>query len=181
MSGTNRGVALVLITALSGCHSTAGPVTWLATAQETEQSGYGGWFEPVNGWVSGGELLAVTDDSVLFLGARGVEVVHRAAVAGGRVIGWNSRAGAVNIAGLLGTLSTASNGLFAFFTAPAWFITTGVANTTQFRHPIVPIGGSTTDQIARFARFPQGWPAGLRRDQVRPKPGARPVTASTNP
>lgn len=181
MSATNWGVALAVLTAVPGCYSTAGPVQWLPTAEETETSAYGGWFEPEKGSVSGGELLAVTEDSILFLGAGGVEVVHRAAVAGGRVIGWNSRAGDLNGVGVLGTLSTLSNGLFLLFTAPAWMVTTGMANTTQYRLPIVPISGATTDQIARFARFPQGWPAGLRRDQLRPKPLALPGTAPANP
>jgi hypothetical protein len=71
---------------------------------------------------------------------------------------------------VVGTLSTLSNGMGLIITAPLWLITAAVtgtlaassANNGDFRYPEDSWGG-----LRKFARFPQGFPPGIPREQLK--------------
>jgi hypothetical protein len=174
MSGRSRATLAVMTFMAVACATTPGPVTWLPTGAQTQTSAFGAWVEVrrVGGDTMGGELLAATRDTLwIFHGPRPV-AVSRQAVESGRLIGWDAGATEILQWTLLGTVSTLSNGLFAVFTAPIWMITGGIAGQNQAAKPVVQIRRDDWSGLAPWARFPQGFPAGLALDSLRPKPPA---------
>ncbi len=176
MSATSWArVSSVLVLVAGGCASHTAPARFLPTPEQAQTDGYGGWIElgvrqgDRRGSVNG-ELVAVTGDSVWVLGDTGGVVVPTAAVHSGKVTGYDSRWGAVAGYTALGVLSTLSNGILLIFTAPAWVITGSVAGARQSHDPQRELTPLSWRDLAGFARFPQGLPAGMRLDELRPKP-----------
>jgi len=178
MSGTKwRGSSvLALVLVVGGCASHTAPERFLPTPEQAQTDGYGGWIElgirqgNRRGSVKG-ELVAVTRDSVWVLGDTGAVVaVATATVHSGKLTGYNSRWGAVAGYTALGVLSTISNGWLLIFTAPTWVITGTVAGANESHAPQRKTPPLDWPDLAVFARFPQGLPAGLRLGELRPKP-----------
>ena len=165
------GVALGLM--VVGCAGNTAPAGFLLPPREAQSQAYGGWLEL---WVAGdakvdGELIAVTGDSVWVLGKVGaVAVVPVATVKQGKLTTADAEVGNVAGATGLGVLSTISNGWLLVFTTPLWIIVGTAAGSSQSYAPERRVPPLHWTDLAAFARFPQGLPAGVSLATLRPKP-----------
>ncbi len=119
-----------------------------------------------------GELIAVSTDSVWVLTNDQGLVIPTASVREGKLTGYAAR----SLRGwtLVGTLSSISNGAFLVFTMPAWLIGGSVANRSESRAAERKSPPLQWAELAPFARFPQGLPAGTRDQWVVEEEGPRP-------
>jgi hypothetical protein len=118
-----------------------------------------------------GELLAVAPDTLFLIDGEIFRAVGKQDAREVTVFlqEYPLTTGAIVGTTLLGTLSTVSNGLGLVITAPLWLITgtvTGIAasadaNNGDFRYPDGP-----WPELGKFARFPQGLPRGVPREQL---------------
>jgi hypothetical protein len=160
----------IAVTGCAGIQAPRGSVPPVAVAP---QDGFGGWAGVWEGKGYSpdleGELIAVSADSVFVLVgdslvARSLKAVRRV-----RVVGYDPKAGDLMNWTLAGTLSTASHGIVAILSAPAWLLV-GSAVTSSAAHASeinVPGYHRTWDDLKPFARFPQGIPPGLDRSALR--------------
>lgn len=190
-----RWLTLLTMTVTCGCAASQAPHGWLPYAQEAQAEGYGGWIEveprdvmqhePLRG-----ELLAISDDSVLVLAAQGVRACALADVRQARLEAFDNRSGDTARMTLAGTLTSVSTGLGLIVVAPLWIVVGSISTavlshqgTVMVRAPRVAAiadsiaaGGRTITghyswrDLRLFARFPQGLPAGLERTQLRQRP-----------
>jgi len=115
-----------------------------------------------------GELLAATTDSLFVLPLDGpFHAVARPTVTELQLTAYDANWGYLGVWTALGTLSTLSHGLFLPLSAPVWIIGGSVATSSQSRRPVFT--NPPLETLRRFARFPQGLPPNLARDQLRPK------------
>ena len=158
-----RGLsAPVAVVALAGCASSPAP-----QARSIEQAitdGHGGWIEltAAGSPAVHGELIAVEADAVRVLQLGQLIVVPRATITAARLWSWDPDAGDVAGWGVAGLLSTPSHGFFVVVSAPVWLIVTTVTAAVESRSSILAYPRASWTQIAVWARFPQGMPAGLR-------------------
>jgi hypothetical protein len=61
----------------------------------------------------------------------------------------------------LGTLFTLSHGFYLVLSAPIWVISGISGAVGESRSGIVEIEGSSPEEFRKYARFPQGLPAGI--------------------
>ena len=162
----NIAIAAVLTI---GCAGNTAPVGSLPSPKEAARFPYGGWIELTITPDSSvdGELLAVTSDSVWVLAQGGGVVIPTAQVTAGKVTTYLAATGAVAGWTTLGVFSTASNGWFLFFTAPAWIITGIVAGNKESHAPERRVPPLAWPDLAAYARFPQGMPAGVSLDSLK--------------
>jgi len=176
MLASNPSSALVAVVLLVGCATNTAPPRFLPNPVEAQTQAWGGWIEisyVENGAQrrAEGELIAVTRDSVWVLGTDGGAgaVVPTTQVRSGQLTAYDAQGGKVAGAAFLGTVSTISNGAFLILTAPLWIITGSVAASHQTHAPERSFPPLLWSELAAFARFPQGMPAGLRLGDLRPK------------
>jgi hypothetical protein len=130
-----------------------------------------------------GELIAVHDDSIFVLddGLRAAQRVNVYTVILTTFFPQNSTTSAW---GVLGSLSSLSHGVGAVISLPLWIIFSSASSSSVSREPqeIYTRGGDTTsrygvtwEDLAKFARFPQGIPESLDRTQLEPKKTTKPT------
>ena len=163
--GTGSLGLTLLVLAATGC-GVPGPEGYLPTPTEAGSHAFGGWIElRISGTpeaeVLEGELLAASADTLWILGVDGAWNVPTSAVLDGELTGYDPQAGRVAILAVLGTLSTASNGGFLIFTAPAWILTGIFASRGQANLPRISLPPEGWLELAPFSRFPQGLPEDL--------------------
>ncbi|HEU5304619.1 MAG TPA: hypothetical protein VFU40_08245 [Gemmatimonadales bacterium] len=160
-----RRLSLGLVAACAGCATNSAPEGWLLKPTDAQSAAYGGWIELTYGMEAkrraDGELIAVSADSVWVLGQGQALVIPTAAVAKGKLTAYAAQKGSLTAWTIAGSLATISNGAFLIFTAPMWIIGGSLAVGSESRAPersSPPLGWG---ELAPFARFPQGMPAGL--------------------
>ena len=181
-------LAAVAVVALSGCTPRlVAPPGRVPLSDRISVDPGGAWVRIVSpdGNAVAGELLAVAPDSVfvLTLDDRVVAVARSTDTA--RVEAFRGDwQGAASWAGL-GALSALSHGFFLVLTAPAWGLTGAAVTYGQSRSGVFyvsdggtrkgigPIPDQSWESAARFARFPQGLPAGVVRSRLRALPPTR--------
>jgi len=167
MPSRSAWIVALLATA---CAGNTAPEGFLPTKVQAQTSAYGGWIElEVARQGVEGELLAVTADSVWVLTAQGARVIPTASVKEGKLTGYQSQTGAISGFTALGVLSTASNGVVLILTAPLWIITGTVAGSHESRAPVSTVPEQRWQDLAVFARFPQGMPPGVALRSLKPK------------
>jgi hypothetical protein len=176
MSANRRWPSLLAAALLTACATNSAPPGFLPTPTEAQTQAWGGWIElrylrAGSERRADGELIAASPDSVWILGAFGGVVVPTVQVTAGKLTGYSPQAGNVAGAAFLGTISTISNGALLVFTAPLWIITGTIAASDQSRAPERSVRQLAWSELTIFARFPQGMPAGLRLEDLRPKAG----------
>jgi hypothetical protein len=156
-----RARSLVLALALAACVTNPDPrQPSLSTMQH---SGLGGWIVITmrGGGVFAGELIAVEQVTIRMLDGtsqlRSVPIrdIDKAElytyVSEGGLGGWAA----------VGTLTTISHGFFLVLTAPLWILSGSIAGISESRHVVVRYPDDGLPALARWARFPQGLPAGV--------------------
>jgi hypothetical protein len=63
--------------------------------------------------------------------------------------------------GLAGSLSTVTHLYLAVVSFPVWILSWSIAESSESRHVILDYPGDRMEEIAMWARFPQGMPPGL--------------------
>jgi hypothetical protein len=189
------GAGLLLATLLTGgCAHSPAPAGWLPPADASGSDAFGGWMVAEVG--AGherrrveGELIAVEADTIIVLAAGGLESLPRAAILKATVAGYAIDAGKLGGWTTFGTISTLSHGVILLLSAPVWIITGSIATGKASRAPLLEYHVVRGDEsramndasrpwtdLALYARFPQGLPAGLDRATLRWKawtPSAR--------
>lgn len=169
-----RVAVLTAALLLLACATTHAPTGWLPQAPDTQSEAYGGWIDIKysNGRAAeaelSGELIAIGRDS-LFIANEGLQAIALTDVNSARLTIYNSNAGIVGVLAVLGTLSTISNGAFLLFSAPLWILGGSIAAVKRSRQPVIDYPKQDWQQFVPFARFPQGLPAHLKRDQLKAK------------
>jgi len=176
MSAADARIATALACcALAGaCAGNPAPKGWLPAPQETPVDPYGAWIEvlALEGTETGGELIAVHDDSVFVLTQDGVLVATaRADVKQARTAFYASEYGGLAAWAVVGSIATVSNGVLAVGTLPLWLIVGSIAVGADSRAPLTSVRHDEQWADARkYARFPQGMPPSLDRAVLRPRP-----------
>ena len=169
--------AVVAVTLLAACATNTAPRGFLPAPVESQLTAYGGWIELAYG--SGrrpsrveGELLAVQGggDSLYILTARGAIAVATSTVRKAKLTGYDSQSGQLGTWTFLGVLSTASHGFVLVISAPVWILSGSLASASQSHQPESVYPKVGWDAIRRYARFPQGLPAGIDLTVLRAKP-----------
>jgi hypothetical protein len=166
------GPWLLLLTA--GCAPVSAPGGWLPPAHPDRVDTYGGWIvvQQVGKRGTpriGGELIAVSSDSVFVFTARGLQGVARSEIKGADLYGYEGGANALVVWTLLGTLASVSHGLGAMFSAPAWIVIGTIAASVQSWKPHVGLRGDDWRAFVPYCRYPQGLPPGLDRAALQPR------------
>lgn len=169
-------IGAMLATACAGNSAPAGFLPMPVAAQTTA---FGGWIElelvadsaakGQRGERVEGELLAVTPDSVWVLTDEGGRAIATASVREGQLTGYRAQVGSITGWTALGVVSTISNGVGLIITAPLWVLTGTIAGSGESRAPVSRVPTSSWTDLARFARFPQGLPAGVAIQSLQPK------------
>jgi hypothetical protein len=159
---------------VAGCAPNSAPKGWLPKPIQAQAVAFGGWIELTYNEAevkrnTDGELIAVSADSVWVLTPNQGYVIHTGSVEKGKLTAYAAQTGGLTGWTTVGTLSTISNGAFLIFTAPMWLFAGsltigGEARSAERRHP--PL---TWVELAPFARFPQGLPAGIELTALQPK------------
>jgi hypothetical protein len=115
-----------------------------------------------------GELIAINHSEVWVLVGNAMLHEPLARVSGLEIHPYKVPVGRLVATGALGTLSTISHGFFLVISAPVWIVTSSVAGATYSRTARVRYEGDNWDELAKWARFPQGMPAGLTPAELLP-------------
>ncbi len=166
-----------------GCSATHAPRGVLSKPAELHTEAYGGWVhleldhefkEPVP-FVFGGELIAVSEDSVFVLGEDKFHALPVVVIKKARLVVYDSQAGSAGgpaIAG--GTLVSLSHGFWWVLTAPIlWWSIGGTAVGARLREPMLDYPRRPIADFRQYARFPQGLPPALNRQTLQRKPVQR--------
>jgi hypothetical protein len=178
--GPVLGAGLLLCS--TACAITRGPTDYLDKPDEAARHAHGGWAEVEGPGVRGvtGELIAVSADSLWVLAenqspAGRPEAYELLGMSWSEVrkctlVAYNSGASTVTGLTVLGTLTTASHGVFLVITAPIWVVTGFIASHKQRGSVIWEHPRDSLVRLRAFSRFPQGIPPGLDRSILRPRP-----------
>lgn len=158
------------------CATTHAPRGWLASSSNMQTDVYGGWIEVEYYSASeekaqlAGELIAISADSI-FIANETFHAIAVSSVESARLVAYKSNAEWMGGLVFLGTLSTISNGRFLIFTAPMWIIGGSIASCVRSFEPIVDYPKQELSRFVPFARYPQGLPAGVDRNQIKMRSG----------
>jgi hypothetical protein len=155
--------ALLLI----GCATTNAPYNWLDNPEQTAAGSYGGWIDirTPTSRVSG-ELIAINGDTVFVVKDSLIQVMS-ADIIKARLVYYDASSLAGQV--ILGTLSTASNGLFLVFTAPMWLIGGPLAARARTYEPILDYPEHSLPDFRPYARYPVSIPQGMDRRDIKIK------------
>ncbi len=139
------------------------------------QDGRSGWLLRRNLKLSGrdridGELIAVNEDTVFVLSLSGLKAIAKTDIQWAKLTGYDSRYGQLGYWATLGTLSTAFHGWLLLVSAPVWMLTGITVTALQSHVPELKYPSASWDELRKYARFPQGLPAGVERRRLKPKP-----------
>jgi len=161
------GIAAILPSCIA---SSPAPRAWQRSLGDVQRVTYGAWTRVEGAGVAmDGELIAVEPARILL--ARGAQVAAVPSPCVDKLTIAAFEAPASTTAwGVAGTLSTPSHGYFLVFTFPIWLLTATTstyAQTSAGHITETHLGGAPlhVDRIRKWARFPQGLPAGYL-DQV---------------
>ena len=167
-------IGLLLVSFLYSCATTKAPKGWLPNSDDKQTDVFGSWLVLEYSSNSNaeehleGELIAINQDSI-FIANDKFYALALSDIKSAQLEIYNSKSGAMGGLVLLGTLSTVSNGLLLMISAPIWIIG-GIASTTiRSYEPIIKYPKQESHNISQFARFPQGLPPKINRQNIKMK------------
>jgi hypothetical protein len=149
---------------LSACSASlpAPPAQWQRSMQEAQVSTLGSW-TMVQGHdlLAGGELLAVTERTLVLAQGNVVAFVPRACVEIFKVFAFKTNPLATLVWGVLGTGSSVTHGGFVIFSLPVWLMTSAAAISSHSQAGVIEgtMNEAWTKELRKWARFPQGLPS----------------------
>jgi len=182
----NRSLALALVAALMcACASIPPQAPTLPEPDDLPTSTHGSWVMATSrsGAVQSGELFAVAGDSVVWIqsSAGRPACVSVDTLKSVHLVSFDPNSDAVGGLTVLGTLSTISNGAVLIFTAPLWIITGTAATASRAHEPQREWPRRGLDELAPYARFPAGMPAGFLANGQVVEGAPAPVPTPTPP
>lgn len=175
MRRASQAMAALALLAAACTVANPAPRSWQRSIAQAQRSKYGAWtiVELHGGKQLDGELIAVEPERLL-LGSRGRLVpVAIDAIAEVTLSAYTADASGLVAGTGLGVLSTISHGWFLIFSAPLWALIGGGLSRS-----VSGEGFPTADDpeeiadLRKWARFPQGLPAGFL--ERKPSPPTRP-------
>jgi len=167
--------ALLATLFVSSCASSRAPGGWLDEPSEVPRSPYGAWIEVTlsgedpHGPVAG-EFIAVDEtDSVYVLTESSFQAIPISSIRAARIKFYRPQTGKALAWTAGGTILSLSHGWGVVITAPVWIIVGSLAAGGVSREPNYDVQRSTWTEMAIYARFPQGLPAGLDRASLKRK------------
>jgi|GEM_PF-1769752 len=171
VKGRSAPLAIGLIAFLSiGCSLSRAPENWLPVRSEAGHDPFGAW---VDVWTTdpkfplGGELIAVSPDSLFFLGYDSLQGIGWKEIRKYRVAYYQSEGGYQGAFVFTSTLGTFSHGIGLIYSAPIWIVAGGLTAALSPHEPMIT--SRSWETLSPFARFPQGLPPSLVRENLRPK------------
>ena len=160
-------IALILY-----CASTNAPKNWLPDPDGLQTNVYGSWIEleyysrPGRSAYLYGELIAFSKDTV-FIANNTFHTIALSDIKSGRIASYQSNY--LSMSGLvaLGIISTLSHGYFSLLTAPLWLIGGSITTAVRSHEPIVDFKNDEYSGFSQFARYPQGLPPAMNRQQIK--------------
>ncbi|HEX6559115.1 MAG TPA: hypothetical protein VF021_06615 [Longimicrobiales bacterium] len=168
MFASNRACVLaVLLTA--ACAQNPAPRGALPDDRGALHDGYGAFVvaERITGAALEGELIAASADTLWVLHENGLGALPRVSLRQAIVSVHETRGAGYAAWFTLGTILTASNGVYLLLTAPMWLIAGGVALGIHSRQPLHKWdAGQPLESVAPYARYPGGIPDGFDRSRL---------------
>ena len=160
---------------LSGCATNWVPDRWLASPEQSQVQGYGGWVTvtfnaPPKRPPVGGELISVASDQLIILTPSGAVDVSKDGTKRVVVDGYEQDVRPVRRAWLIGSLPSISHGYFAAITVGLWSAAAQAALREAYSYARVTYPAQPWPDLRRYARFPQGLPTGLDVHTLQAKP-----------
>jgi hypothetical protein len=160
---------------IAGCATNWVPDRWLASPEQSQVQGYGGWAtvtfdsNPKRATI-GGELISVAPDQLMILMPSGVIEVSKTGTKRVVVDGYEQDVRPVRRGWLIGSLASITHGYLAPVTVGLWSGAAQAALREAYSYARVTYPGQRWQDLRRYARFPQGLPAGLDVRALQPKP-----------
>jgi hypothetical protein len=160
---------------IAGCATNWVPDRWLASPEQSQVQGYGGWAtvtfdsNPKRAPI-GGELISVAPDQLMILMPSGVIEVSKTGTKRVVVDGYEQDVRPVRRGWLIGSLASITHGYLAPVTVGLWSGAAQAALREAYSYARVTYPGQPWQDLRRYARFPQGLPAGLDVRALQPKP-----------
>lgn len=166
------GMSLVLLIFLVlGCATTHAPRNWLQNPEDLQTDAFGAWItvKTVDNQELAGELIAISADSV-FIAGKTLTGIAKDSIKSARLVAYKSKATGMAVFSVVMTLATPFiNGLYFVFTAPMWFFGGAIAASIRSYEPVLDYPGHDWEELALFARYPQGLPPGIERNKIKKK------------
>lgn len=158
---------------LSSCAFNRAPDGWLPDAESVPLRYNGAWAELSVASSANlyGEFIAATRDTVFILAKDSMVTLPLAAIVSARLVLWRSNSGRFASNTFFGTLSTIGHGIFLIITAPIWLLGGSTVAITESYAPVeyqYQPGSAWWQSMAKYARFPQGLPAGINHADILP-------------
>jgi hypothetical protein len=165
------------VSLLGGCAVFHSPRGWLPKLQQVPSEAYGCWSEVEHisdGQTkkTSGELIAVAPGRLFILSQTGVSEIRLISIKWMRLEVFES-ANMLGAWAFVGTLSTLSHGIGLVVSAPIWIISGISAAAAESRSGVIMLRGSPTEDIRKYARFPQGLPEGIDLASLKMKRSAQ--------
>jgi hypothetical protein len=166
-----REIAAVIAIAAVATACVENPDPRSPSLEKMQTEGIGGWIVATarSGWSVQGELISATPEyiHILRVGQPGAALVYMRTsdVVGASVYTYEAEGG-LGVFGFLGTLSTISHGFFLVLSAPVWMIATAIAVSYESKHILLEYPDASLQDIAMWARFPQGIPPTVDEEAI---------------
>ncbi len=161
-------VGSALLALAAGCASTTAPRKWLPEATQAGAEPRGGWVlveregDPPRQRFEG-ELIAIEADSLFVAWRDQVLALPKFGIHRATVTGYDLQWGPLATWTVFGALATTSHGWGLVVTAPLWVLVGTMSTASASHAPMVRYPNRPWTELATYARFPQGLPAGLDR------------------
>jgi hypothetical protein len=169
-------MAIMLSALLAGCAGHTAPKGWLPSAYEMRTESYGAWLsvsytqESFN-VISEGELIAIDQDTLYVLENNLLIRIPLNQIMKAKLVAYKSEHGKLSLWTTAGAISSISHGMILVLSMPTWIIAGSLLTASQSNVPIETIPSAKWHRIRKYARFPQGLPAGFELMELRSKPG----------
>jgi hypothetical protein len=167
--------ALVVLISICACAYNTAPKGWLSGTGTSQKEAYGSWITVIQENSGSrdsldGELIAILPDSIIILSGIEVITIPKDRIISAKITAYYSNAAALGVWGTIGILSTPAQGYFGIITMPLWLISAIASGSSQSFAPQKKFPKQNWNELFKFARFPQGLPAGFDRRLLNPKP-----------
>jgi hypothetical protein len=161
----------VCVVAVAAIACVSNPDPRKRTLEMVQRDGHGGWIviERSHGPEVAGELIDVAPGGLrVLVGAPRAALISipRGEIRTAKLWAWETQEGRIVANGLLGSVSTITHGYFLLFSLPIWLLSSTVAASVESNASIVGYPNDGWDRLSVWARFPQGFPAGVSANDL---------------
>jgi hypothetical protein len=166
-------IILCLVILAGACTGVRAPGESVPKRKALVTDAFGGWIIINPGYPEArmGEFISHNNESVFIMTNVGLEEIEKSQIDSARLIMYNTQSLEYSVWTTLGSLSTLSNGFYLSFTLPLWLLTGIPVSTGEVRRQnYIDYPAAGWAEMGKFARFPQGMPAGINPLSLWPRP-----------